>query len=273
MFWFRFNPSDWLGSPHVQGMTAAERGYYIQILCIMWNHNQGRKEWEGLPLSETRLIRAVGARPNAWAKFAQSFIGEGRPLQQAESGYQNERLRNEFMNAQARTHAGQDSASKRWESLETGDGNASESQRQGNANASKSHMQYTDTSTDTERVPPTEVSKPGQVVDPDAVVGLWNGIMVPSGCPKVQKLTGGRRRKIRTRTNRRLGSLEKWENYFRKMATIDWMTGGNDRDWYASFDWAVKNDENVERVAETETKTAQTQAERFAEMAAAVGNQ
>lgn len=272
MFWFRFNPGDWLGSPHVQAMTASERGYYIQILSVMWNHNQGRSEWEGLPLEESRVMRLAGARPAAWRRFAAAFIGPGKPLQKSVNGYESERLTREFSDALKRSSAGHDAAGNRWKSLNGADDSASESHPNRIDSASRSHMQATVTSTDTEEVPPTEVSKP-TVVDPDAVVGLWNGIMVPLGCSKVEKLTGGRRRKIRTRTTRRLDSLGKWENYFRKLAAIDWMTGSNDRGWYVPFDYAIRNDENVEKASEHEISTRRTQAQKFAAAAEALRNQ
>lgn len=271
MFWFRFNPGDWLGSPHVQAMTAAERGYYIQILSVMWNHNQGRDEWEGLPLEESRVRRLAGARPAAWRRFTSVFVGPGKPLQWSVKGYESERLTREFGDALTRSKAGREAAGKRWETLEPDDDSASESHGDRMAVASSSHMQSTSTDTDTEeRVPPTGESKPQTVVDPAQVVEMWNSIMKPAGCPGVTKLTDGRRRKIRTRTNRRLDTVGKWEGYFTKMAGIDWMTGGTERGWYATFDFAIKNDENVERVAEHEDKSRQSMAKDLAEKARAL---
>lgn len=52
--WFPFYPVDWLGSLTVRGMTYAQKGMYLELLCHQWN------EGGALPGDDEFLAKACG---------------------------------------------------------------------------------------------------------------------------------------------------------------------------------------------------------------------
>jgi hypothetical protein len=61
---FQFYAKDFLTDGHVAGMTLAERGAYITLLCLCWQERS-------LPTETARLARMVGER-------CRPFCGSGR---------------------------------------------------------------------------------------------------------------------------------------------------------------------------------------------------
>ena len=59
---FQFYPKDFLSDGNVAGMSLAERGAYITLLCICWRECS-------LPDDATRLARMVGATPKEFNKI------------------------------------------------------------------------------------------------------------------------------------------------------------------------------------------------------------
>ena len=60
---FLFYPGDWLASSRGRGMTAAERGFYIDLLAYTWRDH-------GLPDDDAELARLLGITRRAWAAAA-----------------------------------------------------------------------------------------------------------------------------------------------------------------------------------------------------------
>jgi len=91
---------------------------------------------------------------------------------------------------------------------------------------------------------------PSLPIQPDEVVALWNEICSPP-LPEVRKLTDGRRRKIKTRITDESGrDCEWWRSYFNRIRGTPFLTGTNDRNWVANFDFAVNSEENVAKILE-----------------------
>lgn len=79
--------------------------------------------------------------------------------------------------------------------------------------------------------------------EPDLVneaVKIWNEVCGPSG-GRVQKLTKSRVVSVKARLRDDFGNdLKKWRGYCRLIADNPGLSGANDREWSADFDWAVK---------------------------------
>lgn len=68
--WFKFYPSDWLGG--TGGMTAAERGVYITLVAMIYDH--------GAPIrrDDSRLARRCGVTKASWLKIIRLLIEDGK---------------------------------------------------------------------------------------------------------------------------------------------------------------------------------------------------
>lgn len=81
----------------------------------------------------------------------------------------------------------------------------------------------------------------------DEVVKLWNEICTEN--PAVSKLTPGREKKLRMRLKLQ-PNLDTWKDAFERVSESEFLTGKNDTEWKASFDWIIQNDENILKVLE-----------------------
>ena len=68
--WFRFFPSDWLSG--VSGLSAAERGVYVTLLAIMYDH--------GGPVvrDDSRLSRQCGLPKTGFIRALDGLIAIGK---------------------------------------------------------------------------------------------------------------------------------------------------------------------------------------------------
>lgn len=64
--WFPFFPADWRGSPNVQQMTAAERGVYIDLLAIQWEHGD-------IPSDPALFEKVYGIDRTVYANFVLKY--------------------------------------------------------------------------------------------------------------------------------------------------------------------------------------------------------
>lgn len=62
--WFKFYPTDWLGSGTLRRASHAVKGFYIDLLCVMYDcENKGRLEAAGVAWSEEEVSRSVNGDP------------------------------------------------------------------------------------------------------------------------------------------------------------------------------------------------------------------
>ena len=85
-------------------------------------------------------------------------------------------------------------------------------------------------------------------IDYDFIVAKFNGIC-PS-LPKVQKLTSGRKNKVKSRIKEMKGDMQTLETVFTKMQASDFCCGRGTSKWKATFDWVFDNDKNWVKVFE-----------------------
>lgn len=64
--WFKFYPIDWLSDPNVLAMTSAERGVYIDLLCVQWRDN-------GLPVECKLAAKLLQTDSRTVAKWFQKW--------------------------------------------------------------------------------------------------------------------------------------------------------------------------------------------------------
>lgn len=107
--WFKFFPSDWLAG--TSGLTAAERGAYITLVCLM--HEQ-----EGPIAHDTkRLARRCGMTLKTFEKTLEGLIEEGKIIV-SDEGLMNRRVAQQLKNRADRIENATTAANARWEKSE-----------------------------------------------------------------------------------------------------------------------------------------------------------
>lgn len=104
--WFRFFPSDWISG--VSGLSAAERGVYVTLLAIMYDH--------GAPVfrDDARLSRQCGLPKAGFVRALDGLIKTGKII--FENGCLfNFRVKTELTERENRKLTSSDAAKSRWE--------------------------------------------------------------------------------------------------------------------------------------------------------------
>lgn len=122
--WIKFFPSDFLGG--TGGLTAAERGVYITILCLIYE-NEGP-----IPMDEGRLSRRCGVTKAAFVRAFGALSDEGK-LTLSEGLIDNNRSKKLLSERAIRSQKASASASQRWNALPE---KSEQKQQSENANAS-----------------------------------------------------------------------------------------------------------------------------------------
>lgn len=108
-------------------------------------------------------------------------------------------------------------------------------------------------------VPPTaDASLPS----PGEIQKAWNEAVAEhpeAKIPRVAEITGKRRRHLAARSKRDR-DLAWWTNYFALVLSSQFCRGQNDRGWVATFDWAIKCEDNVVKVHEGHYRDRKKQA-------------
>ena len=76
---------------------------------------------------------------------------------------------------------------------------------------------------------------------------LWNSL--PSPFPKVQKLSEGRKTKMRVRMAE-AEFANRYAEIIEKIKSVPFLAGKNNRGWIADFDWVIENDKNYLKILE-----------------------
>lgn len=101
----KFFPSDFLGG--TSGLSPAERGVYITILCLIW-------EAEGpVALDDARLARRCGMPKAAFKRTLQALLDDGK-LERVEGGLMNDRAKKTLVDRQNRSRNATHAANSRW---------------------------------------------------------------------------------------------------------------------------------------------------------------
>lgn len=84
------------------------------------------------------------------------------------------------------------------------------------------------------------------------ILKSWNEIVKDTPIPTILKLTPERKTKIKSRFEL-LSTLSEWEDLFKKVIKIPFYCGDGDRGWICTFDYLVKNDNNIVKILESKS--------------------
>lgn len=104
--------------------------------------------------------------------------------------------------------------------------------------------------TDLVELKPTDPEAPGWPKKPDLQIAAnyWNEVAEQVGVPKINGLAGQRAKHLAARL-KEIGSLGEWVSSVNALKDQPFLTGKNDRNWRANFDWFV-NPTNFSKVIE-----------------------
>ena len=62
--YMKFYPRDWLGDPVVRRMSASLRGWWIDLICLMWSmpHRGVLRDASGAPLTKSQIAKMLGCK-------------------------------------------------------------------------------------------------------------------------------------------------------------------------------------------------------------------
>lgn len=86
LHWFKFYPTDWLGTGTLRRASHATKGFYIDLLCVMFDcESRGRLEARGVAWTEDEICRSVNGDPSENLTYLRWLIQSG-VLSKDESG-------------------------------------------------------------------------------------------------------------------------------------------------------------------------------------------
>lgn len=86
--------------------------------------------------------------------------------------------------------------------------------------------------------------------DFNRIMDSFNSICI--SLPKIKSMTDRRKKKINTRLKDLGGNVDLLEDIFHRVEASDFLTGriATEEDWIASFDWIIKNQDNLSKIVE-----------------------
>lgn len=103
--WVKFYPSDWLAGTSV--LTASERGVYITLVALIYEHGGP------IPYHEGRLARGCGLTKGSFARSVASLVDQGK-LEIVDGHLTNRRAVIELSEREKRSQKARRSAEARW---------------------------------------------------------------------------------------------------------------------------------------------------------------
>jgi uncharacterized protein YdaU (DUF1376 family) len=225
-----FYTSDFLAG--TGGMTAATKGVYITLLCLLYEAER--------PLTQSRdvLARRCGCTVPAFEKALDVLCDEGK-IERGPDGIWSKKCEKHIASRRERRSSAKAAAEKRWKKAEG---------KQGAADARASSAQCKP-----EPEPEIEYKEANASLSPDGdepffpkplddvaeAVAAYNAAASQSGWPEVRILSKSRRSALAARL-RECGGLEGWACALAKAQASAHCCGQNDRGWVASFDFLTR---------------------------------
>jgi uncharacterized protein YdaU (DUF1376 family) len=219
-----FYTSDFLGG--TGGMTAATKGVYITLLCLMYEAEK--------PLAQSWdiLARRCGCTLPAFKNAVQSLVDDNKASVSSE-GIWSQTCDKHIAQRRERSGSAKAAAKTRWEK---------DKQKQCSPDASASVPQC-------KPEPEPEPYKKEEDTYVSSVVSLpdrsseclahFNAIARRVGWPEVQKFTPPRRAALSQRIAD-VGGVDAWMDAITRASSSPLLTGQNNRSWRADFDWLSK---------------------------------
>jgi len=230
--WFKFFPSDFIAG--TSGLSPAERGVYITLLCLIY------EEDGAIPRDDGRLSRRCGAPKAAFTRILAELIEQSK-ITEKDGMLSNDRAEKALVDRRNRTQNAYHAATSRWgaQPEETqqkqGDDDAGAMQSQGVGDASLEPEPELSKKEDTNVS--LQVSPAGDVSE---AVRIYNDAASQAGWPSVQKLTPTRSRSLKARVAD-AGGMDGWRFAIERAAKSDFLSGRTDKPWTGfGFDWLTK---------------------------------
>ncbi|KKN83566.1 hypothetical protein LCGC14_0298050 [marine sediment metagenome] len=107
---FQMYPKDWLSDHRVKRLSWAAKGYYAELLMLMWAEGT-----DSLPDDDAQIAKILGVRLSQWGAIKSQIMYPTDPMFLAENGrLVSERLRAERLKQQESRTKRQNAAAKRW---------------------------------------------------------------------------------------------------------------------------------------------------------------
>lgn len=223
--WVRFFPSDWLAG--TRGMTAAETGVYITLVCLMY-------EKDGpIPRDDARQARLCGLPVATYRKVIEVLVGDEKILEQ-DGHLINERVLLELKKRSDFSEAGRKAATVRWGKKDNENNDPKiQPHEDRNANPDANHNHNHNSSSSLRSLP--RESEP----DLDLAFGDWNTLAAHSGLPKATALTPKRKAALRQRL-KECGGREGWQSALRMIPQSPFLMGENNTGFTATLDFVLQ---------------------------------
>ena len=217
-----FYTSDFLGG--TSGMTAATKGVYITLLCLMYEADAP------LPQSWDTLARRCGSTLPAFKKAIEALQDDGK-VTITDAGIWSEKCEKHLALRRDRQSSAKAAAKTRWQKTQ---------QKQGKADATASIPQC---QPEPEPEPDiSNISKEMYVIPSDEIaeaVSAYNAAADRAGWPKVQKLTTARRSSLKARI-KDVGGIDGWSVALSKAEASDFLCARTPQGFTASFDFLTR---------------------------------
>lgn len=223
-----FYTSDFLGG--TGGMTAATKGVYITLLCLMYEAE------EPLPQKWDVLARRCGCTLPAFKKAVEALEDDTKIIIE-DGAIWSEKCEKHIKQRRERSDSARAAAKIRHEKSKQKqhkpNATAPNPQCDSNANHSHSHNQnIEDTNVSLQVAPANDIS---------SAVSRYNDAAVKAGWPQVQKMTPNRSKQLRARL-KECDGMDGWEIALRKAFDSDFCRGRTSKPWGGfGFDWLVKS--------------------------------
>jgi uncharacterized protein YdaU (DUF1376 family) len=220
-----FYTSDFLAG--TSGMTAATKGVYITLLCLMYEAE--------MPLAQSRdvIARRCGCTVPALEKAIAALIDDGK-VEVGAGGIWSQKCEKHIASRRERRKSAKAAAEKRWQKNE---------QKQGKTDAAALSAQCKpEPEPEVREEAKASLSPAGYPKPFDEIalaVSAYNEAAEAAGWPKVQVLSSSRRSALRARL-KEAGGVTGWEQALARARASPHLCGQNDRGWRANFDFLTR---------------------------------
>lgn len=240
--WYPFYPGDYLRD--TAHLALVEHGAYRRLLDHYYSTGSP------LPKEEVALYRLAGAFDENERAAVDSVLAKFFELKA--DGYHNRRADREIADRVERqanlSRSGRNGAQKRWSKPDSHPNSQANGHPNGQAIARPQPEPLPDPYPKPEGRCASHTPLPSAPAVCEAAVAAWNDNRGP--LPAVQRLTGDRQKKLRSRVKANPEFLEVLAAATRKAADTPFLCGAGERGWKADFDWMIKNDTNAVAVLE-----------------------
>jgi uncharacterized protein YdaU (DUF1376 family) len=223
-----FYTSDFLAG--TSGMTAATKGVYITLLCLMYEAEAP------LPQSWETLARRCGCTFPAFQKAIEGLQDDGK-ISVTDAGLWSQKCDKHIAQRRERQNSAAAAAKKRWgkdkEKQEGADATASSAQCQPEPEPYiKKEAKASLSSGDDDR-------RPAPLDETAEAVAIFNDAAETVGWPQIRVLSTARRAALKARL-KECGGMDGWRHAIARARASPHLTGQNERGWTASFDFLTR---------------------------------